>query len=92
MSKGLSTYTLQQLESKALTFLRESKCCKNMPLSDKKELARMKATAASRSVESLVASGLPDFIAWPRAINEEILEMKNRDCFCSDEIEEMSRR
>ena len=39
-----------------------------------KELARMKALAASRLANSLMSAETPDFVAWPKAIREAILE------------------
>jgi hypothetical protein len=67
-------YTLKELEAKAISFLQESKRYKNMSARDKKELARMKALAASRLANSLMSAETPDFVAWPKAIREAILE------------------
>jgi hypothetical protein len=71
------TYTLAQLETKAMTFLNESKRYKKMSAKDKKELAELKARAADRLVKNLISPDYPDFVAWPRAIREEILEVHN---------------
>jgi hypothetical protein len=67
-------YTLKELEAKAISFLQESKRYKNMSARDKKELARMKALAASRLANNLKSAETPDFVAWPKAIREAILE------------------
>jgi hypothetical protein len=69
------TYTLNQLEERAMTFLNESKRYKNMSAKDKKELAELKARAAERLARNLISPDYPDFVAWPRAIREEILEV-----------------
>jgi len=69
------TYTLAQLETKAMTFLNESKRYKKMSAKDKKELAKLKARAADRLARNLISPDTPDFVAWPRAIREEILEV-----------------
>jgi len=68
-------YTLNQLETKAMTFLNESKRYKNMSAKDKKELAALKARAAKREAESLISPNLPDFVVWPRVIRTIILEV-----------------
>ena len=70
------TYTMAQLETKAMTFLNESKRYKNMSATDKKELAELKARAADRLARNLISPDTPDFVAWPRAIREEILEVQ----------------
>jgi len=72
------TYTLAELETKAMTFLNENKKDRKMSAKDKKELAELKARAADRFARNLISPDYPDFVAWPRAIREEILEV-NRD-------------
>lgn len=69
------TYTLAELETKAMTFLNESKRYKKMSAKDKKELAELKARAADRLARNLISPDYPDFVAWPMAIREEILEV-----------------
>gem|GEM_PF-2550272 len=69
------TYTLAQLETMAMTFLNESKQYKKMSAKDKKELAQLKAEAAERLARNLISPDYPDFVAWPRVIREEILEV-----------------
>jgi len=69
------TYTLAALETQAMTFLNESKRYKKMSSKDKKELAEFKARAADRLARNLISPDYPDFVAWPRAIREEILEV-----------------
>ena len=46
-----------------------------MSAKDKKELAELKARAANRLARNLISPDYPDFVAWPRAIREEILEV-----------------
>jgi hypothetical protein len=58
-----------------MTFLNESKKYRKMSAKDKKELAELKARAANRLARSLISPDYPDFVAWPRAIREEILEV-----------------
>jgi hypothetical protein len=69
------TYTLVQLETKSMTFLNESKRYKNMSVKDKKELAALKARAAERLAKNLISPDTSDFVAWPRAIREKVLEV-----------------
>jgi len=78
-NQSTTTYNLTELEFKALAFLRESEHYKYLWPADKKELARMKAMAASKMANNLIASGEPDFVAWARAIREEIQELAS-DC------------
>ena len=70
-------YTMAELEAKAMTFLKQSKRYKNMSTKDKKEPAELKARAPERLARNLISSDLPDFLAWPRAIREEILEVNS---------------
>jgi len=69
------TYTLAELETKAMTFLNESKHYKKMSANDQKELAELKTRTADRLARNLISPDYPDFMAWPRAIREEILEV-----------------
>jgi hypothetical protein len=41
------------------------------------EYCRLKAEAARRYADNLMAAGEPDFIAWNRAIRSEILESES---------------
>jgi hypothetical protein len=71
------TYTLAQLEERAMTFLNESKRYKNMSAKDKKELAALKARAAKREAENSISADTPDFVVWPRVIRTVILEVNS---------------
>ena len=57
------TYTLNQLETKAITFLNESNRYKNMSAKGKKELGELKVRAADRPVRNLISPDTPDFVA-----------------------------
>lgn len=48
------TYTLPQLETKAMTFLNQSKRYKHMSAKDTKELAELKDRAADRLARNLI--------------------------------------
>ena len=67
------TYSLTDLEVKALTFLKGRK----MSPKDKTDLAKLKAKAAKRYAENLIEQGTPDFVAWPMAIRSQILETES---------------
>ena len=71
------TYTLAQLEERAMTFLQESKRYKNMSAQDKRELAALKARAAKREAKNLISADQPDFVVWPRVIRTIILEVNS---------------
>ena len=68
-----------ELEAKALNFLKRNKPKEYKALSPygRLEYARLKANAAKRYAENLIASGEPDFVAWNRAIRLEILESES---------------
>ena len=70
-------YTQNQLEAKALKFIKENKPQEYRKLKASGELqeyCRLSAKAAREYAESLMKSGEPDTIAWNRAIRLEILE------------------
>ena len=71
------TYSLAQLEERAMTFLKGDKRYKNMPVKDMKETARLKAEAAKREAENLISADQPDFVVWPRVIRTIILEVNS---------------
>lgn len=69
------TYTQAELEAKAHNYLKRNKAkeYKAMSQEERQEWAQLKANAARRYAENLMASGDPDFIAWNRAIRLETL-------------------
>jgi hypothetical protein len=73
------TYTIPELEVKALDFLKVKygKKYRNMDQKEMKETALLKAKAAKRYAENLIEQGTPDFVAWPMAIRSQILETES---------------
>lgn len=70
------TYTIPELETKALNFLKENKrkMYSAMSRKERKSLVNLKARAAMRQAENLMATGMDSKDAWNRAIRLEILE------------------
>ena len=79
LDDGEITFSQSDLESQALRFLRQNKKkeIKGMSKAEVNEWATLKANAARRLVENLMATGEPSFVAWPRAIRSEILESES---------------
>jgi len=72
-----ANYSQDALAAKALNYIKSCKpeAYRQMKEDgDLEEYCRLKAKAALREAETLIASGEPDFIAWNRAIRSEILE------------------
>jgi hypothetical protein len=72
----LVDYSQSELESKALNFIKrcKKKDCKTMSKEEISEWATLKAKAARRYAQNLIASGVWVQEAWNRAIRSEILE------------------
>jgi hypothetical protein len=79
MSEEVVNYEQQELESKALDFIKRNKKkdCKTMSKAEINEWAVLKANAARRYAENLMATGIWYQEAWNRAIRLEILESES---------------
>jgi hypothetical protein len=75
-------YSQADLEAKALEYVRENKPKEYRKMKKSGELdeyCRLAAKAAREFAQTLIASGVWDHEAWPRAIRQEILERPTSD-------------
>jgi hypothetical protein len=70
-----TTYSLAELEAKALNFIKRNK--PPMSKAEAANLARLKAEAAEHYAKNLMLSGVWSGEAWNRAIRLEILESES---------------
>jgi hypothetical protein len=73
------THTIADLEGRWELYMRQNRAkeYRTMSPKDRSQTARLKARAATRYAENMIAGGTPDFVAWPMAIRSQILESES---------------